>query len=123
MGLGDVEVLSVEDEAGGPLRVHVRRRTSRSVYGGLLWSDGERAVELVDLPVFGRAVRLAWHKRRWRCAQSGCSAGTVTEQDPDPLYRARKLLVAASEKITGHGRIRLRGRLDAGDPYGGADLT
>ena len=37
---------------------------------------------------------------------------------PDPLYRARKLLVAASETITDQGRARLRGLLDAGDPYG-----
>ena len=36
----------------------------------------------------------------------------------DPLYRARKLLVSASENITDSGRIRLRGLLDAGDPYG-----
>ena len=36
----------------------------------------------------------------------------------DPLYRARKLLVSASETITDSGRVRLRGLLDAGDPYG-----
>ncbi len=36
----------------------------------------------------------------------------------DPLYRARKLLVSASEKITDAGRVRLRGLLDAGDSYG-----
>ena len=36
----------------------------------------------------------------------------------DPLYRARKLLVAASENITDNGHTKLRGLLDAGDPYG-----
>ena len=36
----------------------------------------------------------------------------------DPLYRVRELLVAASDKITDSGRVRLRGLLDAGDPYG-----
>ena len=36
----------------------------------------------------------------------------------DPLYRARKLLVSASENITDAGRTRLRGLLDDGDPYG-----
>ena len=36
----------------------------------------------------------------------------------DPLYRARKLLVSASENVTYSGRTRLRGLLDAGDPYG-----
>ena len=34
---------------------------------------------LVDLPAFGRPVRLVWHKRRWRCPRDGCGAGTVTE--------------------------------------------
>ncbi len=132
-------------------------------------------MELVDLAVFGRPVRLVWHKRRWRCWDPDCAAGTVTEQDPwavldlsgpyraafgaavphagqaadpfhvvrlgndavdevrrrvhqqtlghrgrkhDPLYRARKLPVSASEKITDSGRVRLRGLLDAGDPHG-----
>ena len=36
----------------------------------------------------------------------------------DPLYRARKLLVMASERITDNGHTKLRGLLDAGDPYG-----
>ena len=61
VGLGDVEVLSVGDEGGGPLRVHVRCRAVRPPCGGcggVLWSDGERAVVLVDLPAFGRRVRL-----------------------------------------------------------------
>ena len=55
VGLGDVEVLSVGDEGGGPLRVHVRCRAARPPCGGCggsLWSDGERAVVLVDLPAF-----------------------------------------------------------------------
>ena len=83
VGLGDVEVLGVDDEQNAPLRVHIRRRALRPPCegcGGALWSDGERAVELVDLPAFGRSVRLVWHKRRWRCPRSGCWAGTVTEQ-------------------------------------------
>ena len=39
-------------------------------------------------------------------------------QKHDPLYRARKLLVSASENITDNGHTKLRGLLDAGDPYG-----
>ena len=69
VGLGDVEVLGVEDEACVPLRVHIRRRAPRpdcARCGGPLWSNGKRSVELVDLPAFGRAVLLVWHKRRWR---------------------------------------------------------
>ena len=34
VGLGDVEVLSVGDEGGGPLRVHVRCRAARPPCGG-----------------------------------------------------------------------------------------
>jgi len=36
----------------------------------------------------------------------------------DHLYRARKLLVSASERVTDSGRAKLRALLDAGDPYG-----
>ena len=36
----------------------------------------------------------------------------------DPLYRIRRLLTAASERINDRGRTRLRGLLDAGDPHG-----
>ena len=48
----------------------------------------------------------------------GRSTTTAEFPAPTPLYRARKLLVSASENITEHGRTRLRGLLDAGDPYG-----
>ena len=100
VGLGDVEVLSVGDEGGGPLRVHVRCRAARPPCGGcggLLWSDGERAVVLVDLPAFGRPVRLVWHKRRWRCARRGCGAGTVTEADRE-IAPARALLTSRAAR-------------------------
>ena len=59
VGLGDVEVLGVDDAAGGPLRVHIRCRQRRPCCGGCggpVWSKGERGVELVDLPAFGRPV-------------------------------------------------------------------
>ena len=36
----------------------------------------------------------------------------------DPLYRMRRLLTAAHEKISHSGQTRLRGLLDAGDPHG-----
>ena len=72
VGLGDVEVLGVDEVVGKPLRFHVRcgaLRPACSGCGGLLRSDGDRLVELVDLPAFGRSARLVWHKRRWRCAR------------------------------------------------------
>ena len=36
----------------------------------------------------------------------------------DPLYRIRRLLTTASERISDRGQTRLRGLLDAGDPHG-----
>ena len=110
VGLGDVEVLGVEDEAAGPLRVHIRRRAPRpdcAGCGGRLWSDGERLVELVDLPAFGRAARLVWHKRRWRCCGRGCEVATVTEQDCEIAPPREKLTTRAGRWVTrqaGRGR-------------------
>ena len=106
VGLGDVEVLGVDDEAGGPLRVHIRGRAPRPACercGGPLWSDGERSVELVDLPAFGRPARLVWHKRRWRCPDRGCGAGTVTEQDPEIAPPREKLTTRAGRWTTRQG--------------------
>ena len=51
VGLGDVEVLGVDDEAGEPLGVHIRRTAPRPACGACgkpLWSDGEREVECTD---------------------------------------------------------------------------
>ncbi len=52
----------------------------------------------------------------WGCVSAGL--GCVCGRKDDPLYRARKLLVSASERITDNGRTKLRGLLDAGDPHG-----
>ena len=110
VGLGDVEVLGVDDEPGEPLRVHIRRRMSRpdcGVCGGPLWSNGERQVELVDLPAFGRPARLVWHKRRWRCGQPRCPAGAVTEQAPEIASPREKLTARAGRWATRQaGRAR-----------------
>ena len=84
VGLGGVEVLGVEEQPGGRLWVGVRCAAPRPACGscgGVVWSDGAKKVKLVDLPSFGRVVQLVWHKRRWRCKNRECSAGTVTEQD------------------------------------------
>ncbi len=85
VGLGEVDVLSVDDDRGGPLRLSVRSRTARpscAGCGGKLWSKGDRAVELVDLPSFGRPARLVWHKHRWRCPSEDCGTGSTTEHNP-----------------------------------------
>ena len=110
VGLGDVEVLGVDDDVGAPLGVHIRCRTPRPACGGCggpLWSDGERPVVLVDLPAFGRPVELVWHKRRWRCPSLECSAGTVTEQDREIAPPREKLTTRAARWATRQaGRAR-----------------
>ena len=69
VGLGDVDVVGVNDDASEPLVVHVRTWCRPVCWGcgGLVWSKGTAAVRLVDLPTFARSVRLLWHKWRWRC--------------------------------------------------------
>ncbi len=68
--------------------------------GGRPWSDGDSRVELVDLPAFGRSVRLVWHKRRWRCSDGDCEAGTVTEQDPRIASERERLTTRAGRWAT-----------------------
>ena len=95
VGLGDVEVLGVDDAPGGPLGVHIRTR-SRPVCGGCggaVWSKGASPVGLVDLPAFGRPVRLVWHKWRWRCPAASCVVGSFTEVD-EQIAPARAALTA-----------------------------
>ena len=64
-GLRDVDLVDVDNEAGGPPRVHARGRGARPSCEGCSgpgWSKGERRVELVDLPAFGKPTRLVWHR-------------------------------------------------------------
>ena len=85
VGLGDVDVVGVDDEATEPLVVHIQTR-SRPVCGGcggLVWSKDISLVRLVDLPVFGRPVRLVWHKHRWFCPATDCVTGSFTETNDE----------------------------------------
>ena len=86
VGLGEVDVVGINDAGeGAPLVVVIRSRKPRPVCGacgGSVWSKGERSVVLVDLPAFGRPVRLRWRKRRWACPNSECGVGSFVEQDP-----------------------------------------
>ena len=85
VGLPDVNVLAIEDRPGGPLGVHVETRGGRPVCGGCggaVAAKDRAAVELVDLPCFGRQTRLVWRKRRWACPSPLCSTGSFTEAAP-----------------------------------------
>ena len=96
VGLGDVEVVGVDDVAGAPLAVHIRTRAARPACGGCggsVWSKGSAPVGLVDLAAFGRPVRLIWHKHRWCCVDAGCPVGSFTEID-EQIAPARAALTA-----------------------------
>lgn len=70
VGLGRVDLVGIEELTGGRLEVTIRSRGVRSRCegcGGGEWSKGDRLVGLVDLPAFGRPVRLWWRKCRWTC--------------------------------------------------------
>lgn len=105
VGLGEVDVLGIDHEADGePLGLHVRCRTPRPLCagcGGSLWSKGDRVVVLVDLCVFGRPVRLVWHKGRWRCPNGGCDVGSVTEQNHQ-IAAPRALLTTRAARWATH---------------------
>jgi transposase len=85
VGLPAVVVLGVEDDGDGPLRVHIETRDSRpscSGCAGVVVIKDRPSVELVDLPCFGRPVRLVWRKRRWSCPDRACGVGSWTEEMP-----------------------------------------
>ena len=84
VGLGEVDLVGVEELAGDRLRVTIRSRGPRPVCegcGGRVWSKGDQPVRLVDLPAFGRPVRLRWRKRRWVCPEPRCGVKSFAEQD------------------------------------------
>jgi transposase len=80
----DVTVIAVDDQPGGPIRVHVEQRVGRPACAGcgaVAWVKDRPVVELVDLGCFGRPARLMWHKHRWCCPAPACPVGSWTSQD------------------------------------------
>ena len=93
MGLPGFHVIDVA-ERGKHLRVVVESAPVAAACtscGVIAASHGRRDVHLVDAPCFGRAVRLVWRKRTWRCVESQCPGGSFTEQD-EALAGPRALL-------------------------------
>ena len=63
VGLPAVTVLGVIDDHDAPIVVHVETRDARpscASCAGVVVIKDRPAVELVDLPCFGRATRLVW---------------------------------------------------------------
>jgi transposase len=82
LGLDGFEVLSAE-LVGGEWQVIVQ--TTATVVGCVGCGvqaelHGRRMVWVRDLPIGGRPVVLAWHKRIWRCGEPACDVRTWTER-------------------------------------------
>jgi transposase len=93
VGLDGLHVVSVVED-GKRLVVAVESPPARAACpacGVIAVSHGRRNVTLIDIPCFGRPVRLVWRKRTWRCADGDCERGTFHEQD-DRVARPRALL-------------------------------
>ncbi len=85
VGLSDINLLGVEENNEGPLRIHIECRSMRPLCptcGGRVHQNGLRVTEVVDLPAFGRNVFIIWHKRRWRCAIKECPQPSFSDNDP-----------------------------------------
>ena len=118
VGLGDVDVVGVDDEVSEPLVVHVRTRSRPRCSGcGRGCSKGTSVVRLVDFPAFGRPVRLVWHKWRWRwrCPASGCATGSFTETN-DVIAPVRSALTTRARPQAWRDRIAW-GALDLSGTY------
>ena len=93
VGLDGFHVIDVSEQAG-LVRVVVEtppEQTGCRACGVIAHSHGRREVRLIDVPCFGRPVRLIWRKRTWRCAEQMCAARSFTEQHDD-LAGPRALL-------------------------------
>ncbi|WP_218851431.1 ISL3 family transposase [Nocardioides panaciterrulae] len=93
VGLDGFHVIGVGEHAGA-VRVVVEtppEPTGCRRCGVIAHSHGRRDVRLIDVPCFGRPVRLVWRKRTWRCGEEKCTARSFTEQRED-LAGPRALL-------------------------------
>ncbi len=103
VGLGaGVAVTGVRGRDGGLLEIGIELagRPCCGGCGGPVWSHGASTVRLADLPALGRAVRLVWAKRRWRCPRSGCGVCTFADQDPEIAPRRARMTSRAARHAT-----------------------
>ncbi len=111
VGLGDLDVLGVDDAGGDFVEVMVQTRTSRafcSDCGVAATLKEYQPTMLVDLACFGRPARLCWRKRRWRCPEPACEVGSWIEIDhaiASPRQRlTRRAGMWACAQVGRHGR-------------------
>ncbi len=113
VGLDGFHVIDVTERAG-VVRVIVEtpaQPTGCRTCGVLAYSHGRRDVKLIDVPCFGRPVRLIWRKRTWRCAEQKCPARSFTEQhenlaEPRALVTARACWWAIGQLRREHASVQ-----------------
>lgn len=81
LGMDGFVVLTQTEEAG---EFWLLVETDRDVVGcpscGVrAVGNGRSVVQVRDLPIGDRTVRLVWRKRRWRCADPDCASKSFTE--------------------------------------------
>ena len=98
VGLDDVTFLGLEP--GEVTTVHVesvRASVGCPGCGSIAQVKDRVVVVLVDLPVYGRPTRLAWHKRRMHCVDADCPQRSWTEED-DRIASSRQLLTTRAAR-------------------------
>jgi transposase len=111
LGLADVRVAGVEDDLDGGLRVYVVSTAAAVACPGCgvpsAAVKGWVTTRPRDVAYGGRAVSLAWFKRRLYCADGSCAAGSFTESVPAVPSRCRvtaRLRGQAAGLVAGGGR-------------------
>jgi transposase len=82
LGMEGFVVLATTEEAG---ELHVlvettRARTGCPSCGVIATGHGRSVVQVRDLPIGGRPLRLVWRKRRWVCLEDECDTKSFTEK-------------------------------------------
>lgn len=80
-GVRVVEARDVDGEVELTVETTADRDWCRSC-GVRAHSKGRPTVVVRDVTGFGRRARLVWRKRRWRCPEASCPAGSWTQQHP-----------------------------------------
>jgi len=106
-----VQFLGGEDGPDGEARIYVqsvRTRGGCPTCGSVAWVKDHTDVELIDLPIYGRAARTVWRKCRFSCPASECDQKSFTEED-DRIAGPRQRLTSraarwATEQAGRHAR-------------------
>ena len=78
VNLDGVRLIKIDDEALVP-EVHIELERSLvgcPTCGVVAVVEDRHPVTMVDLTMAGRKIVLVWNKRRFRCAEQSCPAGT-----------------------------------------------